>query len=247
MKKLVLVFGSVLAGILAVFFVTIFVLSNDDTPIYSNDAQVLEKLINKLELMDVQVQSIPNNFAVIGNKYGLYYKTKNGHVNEVWLHNLSIKEIPEELTGLNHLKSLTVDGTGICRINEIPEKIYQLEELNLRNNNINKIENLENLTNLKRLDLSYNNITKIEGIGNLRNLEYLSLEGNNINVLENLEIFINKFELFGTKLLIGQMKQSIKNMKEIDLKKNPFPCIISNIAEIHKLEGRKIKVYSDCN
>jgi hypothetical protein len=247
MKKLVLIFGSVLAGILAVFFVTIFVLSNDDTPIYSYDAQILEKLINKLELMDVQVQSIPANFAVIGNKYGLYYKTKSGHINEVWLYNLPIKEIPEELTGFNHLKSLTIDGTGICGINEVPEKIYELEELNLRNNHIYKIDNLENLINLKRLDLSYNNISTVEGLGNLTNLEYLSLEGNSINVLENLEIFINKFELFGTKLLIGQVQQSIKNMKEINLKKNPFPCIISNIAEIHKLEGRKVKVLSDCN
>jgi Leucine-rich repeat (LRR) protein len=247
MKKLVIIFGSVLAGILAVFFVAVFVLSNDESTIHSEDARILINLIDELGLIENQVQSIPKNYAVIGNKYGLYYKTDKQRINEIWLYNLPINDIPADLTNFKHLKSITIDGSIISRINEVPESIYGLEELNLRNNYINRIENLEYMVNLKRLDLSYNRINKIEGLGNLSTLEYLNLEGNEIEVIENLELFINKFELYGTKLMIGQSEQSLTNIKEINLKKNPFPCIISNIAEIHKLEGRRVKVLSDCD
>ncbi len=42
------------------------------------------------------------------------------------------------------------------------------------------IENLENLVNLKILDLSYNNIKKIEGLSTLVNVEKLFLLSNKI-------------------------------------------------------------------
>lgn len=63
----------------------------------------------------------------------------------------------------------------------------KLEKLQLDNNIIEKIENLDHLTNLKWLDLSFNNISKIEGLDNLVNLTDLSLYNNRITVLEGLD------------------------------------------------------------
>ena len=52
---------------------------------------------------------------------------------------------------------------------------------------IEKIVNLESLTKLKWLDLSFNRIAKIEGLHTLSELQDLSLFGNKITLIEGLE------------------------------------------------------------
>ena len=50
-----------------------------------------------------------------------------------------------------------------------------------------RIENLDHLSNLVWLDLSFNKITKIEGLTELRSLEDLTLHCNDVEVLENMD------------------------------------------------------------
>ena len=52
--------------------------------------------------------------------------------------------------------------------------------LELFNNNISKIEGLDNLTKLSILDLRNNQIDTIQGLDNLNNLEGLGISNNNI-------------------------------------------------------------------
>lgn len=59
--------------------------------------------------------------------------------------------------------------------------------MQLDNNIIIKIENLDNLINLKWLDLSFNRITKIEGLDKLIKLQDLSLYDNKVQAVEGLE------------------------------------------------------------
>lgn len=59
---------------------------------------------------------------------------------------------------------------------------YIFRILDISFNRITKIENLDNLTNLKRLFLINNKITKIENVGHLENLELLELGSNRIRV-----------------------------------------------------------------
>jgi Leucine-rich repeat (LRR) protein len=106
---------------------------------------------------------------------------------------------------------------------------------------------MDNLPNLKKLNLSNNNLTKIEGLDNLRNLEYLDLEGNKINLIENLELSTNEFTFNTDELKITQQIRLLKKLKKINLKNNPITCDILNIAEIHKLESREIEILSDCD
>jgi Leucine-rich repeat (LRR) protein len=66
----------------------------------------------------------------------------------------------------------------------------------LDNNYIKKIQNLDHLTNLEWLDLSFNQIETIEGLDNLINLKDLSLYKNFIevvpkNAFKTLEKYLN--------------------------------------------------------
>ena len=63
----------------------------------------------------------------------------------------------------------------------------KLQKLQLDNNIIIKIENLDNLINLKWLDLSFNKITKMEGLEKLTKLEDVSLYDNKIIKVEGLK------------------------------------------------------------
>lgn len=63
----------------------------------------------------------------------------------------------------------------------------RLKVIYLHKNNLKKIQNLGNLSNLTHLYLQWNKIKKIENLGNLKNLKKLYLGNNQISCLENLE------------------------------------------------------------
>jgi hypothetical protein len=71
------------------------------------------------------------------------------------------------------------------------DKLRNLKFLFLNNNKIKKIEGLENLTNLLLLDLSRNKIKKIEGLDTLTKLRHLDLNNNDIEKIEGLGHLIN--------------------------------------------------------
>ncbi|XP_045142349.1 leucine-rich repeat and coiled-coil domain-containing protein 1 isoform X2 [Echinops telfairi] len=66
-----------------------------------------------------------------------------------------------------------------------------LHTINLRCNNISKIEALDHIWNLQHLDLSSNQISQIEGLSTLSNLCTLNLSCNLITRVEGLEELVN--------------------------------------------------------
>ncbi len=76
--------------------------------------------------------------------------------------------------------SLYLREKGIRRISDINglENLTNLKELNLSANKIGWIEGLENLPNLEKLLLSENHISEIKGLDNLINLKTLWLDTN---------------------------------------------------------------------
>ncbi|RCN27025.1 leucine Rich repeat-containing domain protein, partial [Ancylostoma caninum] len=71
-------------------------------------------------------------------------------------------------------------------IDFIEFQLCSLELLELADNRIGKIENLEELTTLKKLFLGANQITTIEGLSTLKELTVLSFIGNAIRDIEGL-------------------------------------------------------------
>ena len=108
-----------------------------------------------------------------------------------------------------------------------------LRELNLSNNDIEKIENLNHLKNLHILNLSFNKISKIENISVLKQLEILNLSNNLIEEIPPIIVKnANIFELNLANNMISE-KNSILNLKSLpklallDLSNNPITEIPS--------------------
>lgn len=96
---------------------------------------------------------------------------KTGTLN---LDNCGLVRIPKEVSTMNWLKELTVNDNQISKIEGL-ENLKQLEDLEVSNNQIQKIEGLEGLTELFRLIVSNNQISKIEGLQGLLDLTDLDL------------------------------------------------------------------------
>ena len=76
-----------------------------------------------------------------------------------------------------------------------PHVFENLKLIDLSNNNISRIEGLENLIGLKELNLDNNQIIEIEGLENLIELESLNLSNNQITKICGLENLIKLREL----------------------------------------------------
>ena len=84
-------------------------------------------------------------------------------------------------------------------------------------NRISKIENLESLCRLKKLDIGKNRISRVEGLENLTNLAQLSLEDNEIESLVGLSALSTLLELYVGNNKIGDMREIL----HLKVKKKP--------------------------
>lgn len=236
-------------AVLLLLFMFIFIVKSDDDVLVGGEKTLLKSIATELDLTNEQIQIIPDNYAVLGELFGIYYKPSrnNRHVKELWLCGSNITSLPNEVKQMPMLEKLFIINTPMEYIDSSINNLKGLRILNLSYNRLRKISNLDNLSYLEELNLSHNNISKIEGLGNLSSLKKLNLEDNNIDKIENLELYINELGFCKKKLVIAQKKQFINRLEEVNLKNNPFPCTINNKAEIHKLESRNVEIVSDCN
>ena len=139
------------------------------------------------------------------------FQTQNLKPSSLYSANLQkfkITKLPNnKIEGFTNLKNLYLDSN---RIQEIKGLYFpNLEELNLADNYIRKIENLEGCPKLKILNLSYNNIHILE---NIKNNVYLE----NINLSNQ---YIPNFIYFMIKINSIPSPNSIKilNLENINL------------------------------
>ncbi|DAZ96093.1 TPA: hypothetical protein N0F65_000641 [Lagenidium giganteum] len=90
-----------------------------------------------------------------------------------------------------------VDSANVNAINEADQTVdfIKLQTLSLSFKNVFKIDNLETLRNLVKLQLDNNVIQEIEGIGHLVQLEWLDLSFNNISNIKGLDTLVNLTDL----------------------------------------------------
>ncbi len=119
---------------------------------------------------------------------------------------------------------LNLRGIEISDINNILglEELKNLKNLDLSNNNISEIRGLENLSNLLALNLSYNNLKNLKGIENLINLEYLNVSNNKVEDLKGISNLANLSTLNITNNYISSIDElkSLKSLKILYLKGN---------------------------
>ena len=125
------------------------------------------------------------------------------------------KEIYEEIVEYNEdISSLNLSFKSLIEIPKGLEQFKNLEILYLHDNQISKIENLDNNINLTTLNLYNNKITKIENLDNLINLTYLNLSKNQITKIKNIH-HLEKLEYF--RLFDEDQNENIEESKQISL------------------------------
>lgn len=101
-----------------------------------------------------------------------------------------LREIPKEIGEMVWLKELDLSNNQITKIEGL-EELQQLQSLHLNSNQISKIKGLEQNENLKLLNVISNQISKIEGLEQNENLEILFLDSNKISNIEGIDNLIN--------------------------------------------------------
>nr|AKC94919.1 putative actin-related protein [uncultured organism] len=134
----------------------------------------------------------------------------------------SVREVPMDYVAINRKFYMVKDG-----------KLF-LQDKNIED--ILDIKGLQNLVNLRELDLSKNfKIRKIRGLENIRDLEKLNLQGTSITEIRGLGTLTNLRELnISENNVIREIKglENLKNLEVLNLSKN-------SLIEIDGLENLK--------
>ncbi|KAM4027452.1 dynein axonemal assembly factor 11 isoform 2-T2 [Anomaloglossus baeobatrachus] len=133
-------------------------------------------------------------------------------------------------------------------------EIFSLEEISLHQQDLERIEHLEQwCRELKILYLQNNLIPRIENVGRLKKLEYLNLALNNIEKIENLEGCESLQKLDLTVNFVGEVSsaQSLKHnlhLRELYLVGNPCAqfdgyrkYVVATLLQLKWLDGKEIE------
>eukprot|EP00277_Geminigera_cryophila_P028042 CAMPEP_0179463752 /NCGR_PEP_ID=MMETSP0799-20121207/45724_1 /TAXON_ID=46947 /ORGANISM="Geminigera cryophila, Strain CCMP2564" /LENGTH=544 /DNA_ID=CAMNT_0021267161 /DNA_START=12 /DNA_END=1646 /DNA_ORIENTATION=- len=129
-------------------------------------------------------------------------------------------------TELHHVQALSFSFQNILKIDNL-NGLFALVKLQLDNNIIEKIENISHLTNLEWLDLSFNNISKIEGLESLLKLTDLSLFNNRVEKLTGLDTLtdLNCLSMGNNSIndLLSSLQylRSFGNLRILNMQGNP--------------------------
>ncbi len=142
---------------------------------------------------------------------------------------------------LNLDYSLHLPSRNIQEIQEIEglSDLKTIRALYLDNNHIKKIENLDNLAKLTTLSIRYNKIENLEGIGKLIQLEELTISGNPIKSLEGIENLVNLRYLFAENCEIEKISKlrKLRNLEKLWLNINRIEVIggLDNLPNLNNL------------
>ncbi|KAI3383711.1 hypothetical protein SNEBB_004134 [Seison nebaliae] len=142
----------------------------------------------------------------------------------------------ENLEQLKACQTICLRNNLIKQIENLTPISQTLMELDLYDNQIEKIENLGSLVHLKSLDLSYNRIKKIENLSELKSLENLYLVNNRLQTIEGLDGLesLKYLELGDNQIRKIENLDALKNLKELYLGKNYLEHL-ENLRELKQL------------
>ncbi len=148
-----------------------------------------------------------------------------------------IKDIAQikNLKNLTTVKSLDLWNNSISNISGFGE-IPQLQELNLRDNNIVEVCGLDNLENLEVLNIANNKIKNLSGLKTLKKLKNLEIHGNQIEDINGLNKLTNleKLGLSSNKISKISGLDSLEKLKDLYLNNNQIEKI-ENINHLSSL------------
>lgn len=132
---------------------------------------------------------------------------------------------------ISTLEELSLHQEDIEKIDHIQNWCRDLKILLLQNNLISKIENLHKLKKLTYLNLAVNNIERIENLDQLESLEKLDLTLNFIGELTSVENLCNNYNLRDL-ILTGNYCSSYAGYRQF---------VILTLPQLKQLDGIDIK------
>lgn len=148
----------------------------------------LTKVDNEAESLDLSQSRLDKI-----ESFEKFVKLKSICFRQNFLKTLQTENLSSE-KGLNVIKELDFYDNQIEKIENL-NQLVTLESLDLSFNHFKKIENLECLVNLKKLFLVHNQIIKCENLETLQQLEMLELGDNQLRQIENIDVLKNLKEL----------------------------------------------------
>ncbi len=141
------------------------------------------------------------------------------------LSNNQITEISDDLLALPNLKELKIDNNQIKKLENI-ENIAMLRSIEAYKNQIEEID-LGNLPALTQLDLAYNNLESddLTQISLLTSLEYLQIQHNQINSIAGIDALENlkKLRIESNQIKNVAVLANLENLTEVTMGNNPLP------------------------
>ncbi len=112
--------------------------------------------------------------------------------NQKYLDNIELDTVKynDRIIGLMQEQILNLRDQNIENINQIEnlEHLYdKIQELNLSNNIVKDLDGIENFTNLRTLNMNNNKIRSIKNIEKLKELRSVSFRNNNISEIEEIK------------------------------------------------------------
>ena len=180
------------------------------------------------------------------NRYGRNfwdYEIEDDEIVKIVINGQPTKKLSDiiGLGDLTELKHLDLRGNQIEEI-DFMENFPKLKYLHLDENQITEIKGLDNLKSLIVLELSKNNISKIKGLDSLSNLSYLALQDNNITRIEGLENLENLYELNLGANQISKIEglENQNNLKTLYLYNNQIATLegVENLKNLYFIDLR---------
>ena len=226
-----------------------------DTSVNSLEDLVFFPNLTNLTLENLNLQSLEgiencSNITSFRTNYTFikdYVKlSKLYNLNKFYIYagkDVNFDNVIDSLKSAKNLTYFTINITplkikSMKRISELSDTI---QSIYLRGTyEIQKIEGLENKTNLIELNLSGNKISEIQGLENCKKLKILNLESNKISKIENIENLQELTDLYLGKNKLVNILNVDKNTKLIKLGLQENPNIKSNRNEYTQEENTRL-------
>jgi len=197
-------------------------MNNNKLESLSDDISELT-ILNYLDLSNNLLVKLPPNFGYLAN------------VSNLNLSNNQLEEIPAEISFMRSLTQLDLTHNKLTEVPPAMQDLHHLEILYVRHNRLNGIPVLRNCNNLKELHLGNNAIKEltVQDIENIPNVRSLDLRDNKISVIPD--------EIIGLQLLerLDVTNNSLSNLpfslgtlphlKSVQLDGNPIKSIRRDI------------------
>lgn len=220
--------------------------------------------LTKLKELNLNYNGLNGLSPKIANLTNLERLYLNGQRDQE--NNLTLNEIPEQISSLQKLTKLSINDNGLTSLPENFGKLQELEELYIINNKLNALpSSIFQLKKLKKLYVSDNNLSSLNQryVGSSESLEELHLLKNNLKTfpsswcqlsnLKTLSLAENSIEELPIEIgLLGNLQNLhldknklenlpleiglLKNLKYITLSDNPLTKITKDSALLEKIK-----------